>query len=79
METLARLDRILAGGAPDVLVTDVILPDGDGIDHIRGVAERFPALPIIVLSAQNTLTTAVRARQRSGRMSICPNPSTSMR
>ena len=59
VETLARLDRILSGGAPDVLVTDVILPDGDGIDHIRGVAERFPALPIIVLSAQNTLTTAV--------------------
>lgn len=73
VETLARLDRILAGGAPDVLVTDVILPDGDGIDHIRGVAQRFPALPIIVLSAQNTLTTAVRAAE-VGAYEYLPKP-----
>ena len=73
VETLARLDRILSGGAPDVLVTDVILPDGDGIDHIRGVAERFPALPIIVLSAQNTLTTAVRAAE-VGAYEYLPKP-----
>lgn len=73
VETLARLDRVLAGGAPDVLVTDVILPDGDGIDHIRGVAERFPALPIIILSAQNTLTTAVRAAE-VGAYEYLPKP-----
>ena len=73
VETLARLDRILAGGAPDVLVTDVILPDGDGIDHIRAVAEQFPALPIIVLSAQNTLTTAVRAAE-VGAYEYLPKP-----
>lgn len=73
VETLARLDRLLAGGAPDVLVTDVILPDGDGIDHIRGVAARFPALPIIILSAQNTLTTAVRAAE-VGAYEYLPKP-----
>ena len=28
-----------------------LLPDGDGIDHVRNVAERHPTLPIIVLSA----------------------------
>ncbi|WP_230480637.1 nitrogen regulation protein NR(I) [Sphingomonas sp. Leaf21] len=73
VETLARLDRVLANGAPDILVTDVILPDGDGIDHIRGVAERFPALPIIILSAQNTLTTAVRAAE-VGAYEYLPKP-----
>lgn len=73
VETLARLDRVLAGGAPDVLVTDVILPDGDGIDHIRDVALRFPALPIIILSAQNTLTTAVRAAE-VGAYEYLPKP-----
>ncbi|WP_374293956.1 nitrogen regulation protein NR(I) [Sphingomonas sp.] len=71
--TLAQLDRALAGGAPDILVTDVILPDGDGIDHIRTVAERYPALPIIVLSAQNTLTTAVRAAE-VGAYEYLPKP-----
>ena len=59
--SLAELDRMLEAGAPDVLVTDVVLPDGDGIDHLAGIADRFPALPVIVLSARNTLTTAVRA------------------
>ncbi|WP_312489532.1 nitrogen regulation protein NR(I) [Sphingomonas sp.] len=73
VETLARLDRLLVGGAPDVLVTDVILPDGDGIDHIRGIARRFPALPIIILSAQNTLTTAVRAAE-VGAYEYLPKP-----
>ncbi|MET4896008.1 nitrogen regulation protein NR(I) [Sphingomonadaceae bacterium jetA1] len=73
VETLARLDRVLAAGAPDILVTDVILPDGDGIDHIRGVAARFPALPIIILSAQNTLTTAVRAAE-VGAYEYLPKP-----
>ncbi|MFE8583934.1 nitrogen regulation protein NR(I) [Sphingomonas sp. NCPPB 2930] len=73
VETLARLDRVLTGGAPDVLVTDVILPDGDGIDHIRSVAARFPALPIIILSAQNTLTTAVRAAE-VGAYEYLPKP-----
>jgi two-component system nitrogen regulation response regulator GlnG len=72
-DSLAALERSLAGGVPDVLITDVILPDGDGIDHIRGVATRYPALPIIVLSAQNTLTTAVRAAE-VGAYEYLPKP-----
>ncbi len=60
-DRLAALDRLLAAGPPDVLVSDVVLPDGDGIDAMATVVARFPALPIIVMSARNTLTTAVRA------------------
>ena len=53
-----------AGRVPDVLVTDVMLPDGNGLDRVpRAVAARIPTLPVIVLSAQNTLTTAVRATE----------------
>lgn len=61
VETIAALERVLSRGAPDVLVSDVRLPDGDGIDHLASIAARFPRLPVIILSAQNTLTTAVRA------------------
>jgi two-component system nitrogen regulation response regulator GlnG len=70
---LAGLDRALDRGAPDVLVTDVVLPDGDGIDHLARIALRFPALPTIVLSAQNTLTTAVRATE-AGAYEYLPKP-----
>ncbi len=75
-ETLAQLDRMLATRVPDVLITDVILPDGDGIARAQEIGERLPQLPVIILSAQNTLTTAVRA-PRSGLMNISPSPSTS--
>ena len=72
-DSLAQLERTLASSVPDVLITDVILPDGDGIDHVRSVAARFPMLPIIVLSAQNTLTTAVRAAE-VGAYEYLPKP-----
>jgi len=60
-DSLTRLDQLLATSTPDVLISDVVLPDGDGIERMREVTSRFPALPIIILSARNTLTTAVRA------------------
>ncbi|KHA65073.1 MULTISPECIES: nitrogen regulation protein NR(I) [unclassified Sphingomonas] len=72
-DSLAQLERALAVAIPDVLITDVVLPDGDGIDHVRNVAERHPTLPIIVLSAQNTLTTAVRAAE-VGAYEYLPKP-----
>jgi two-component system nitrogen regulation response regulator GlnG len=42
-------------------VTDVMLSDGDGIETLGRVREMRPDMPIIILSAQNTLDTAVRA------------------
>ncbi len=72
-DSLGQLERALAVAIPDVLITDVVLPDGDGIDHVRNVAERHPTLPIIVLSAQNTLTTAVRAAE-VGAYEYLPKP-----
>ena len=43
------------------MLTDVILTDGDGIETLGTVQRLHPAMPIIILSAQNTLDTAVRA------------------
>jgi len=72
-DTLAAMERGLAADRPDVLVTDVVLPDGDGLTHLAGVAQRYPGLPVIVLSAQNTLTTAVRAAE-AGVYEYLPKP-----
>ncbi|WP_445192689.1 nitrogen regulation protein NR(I) [Sphingomonas sp. Tas61C01] len=72
-ETLAQLDRALATSMPDVLVSDVVLPDGDGIARMAEITARMPALPIIILSAQNTLTTAVRAAE-VGAYEYLPKP-----
>ncbi|PKP97272.1 MAG: nitrogen regulation protein NR(I) [Alphaproteobacteria bacterium HGW-Alphaproteobacteria-13] len=58
--SIAERNVWLAGNRPDLIITDVVLPDGDGIDSLPG-AGVDPATPVIVLSAQNTLDTAVRA------------------
>ncbi len=59
--------------APDVMVTDVILPDADGLDLVPAIIEAHPGLPIIVISAQNTLSTAVRATEK-GAFEYFPKP-----
>jgi two-component system nitrogen regulation response regulator GlnG len=58
--SIAERNAWLADNHPDLIITDVVLPDGDGIDSLAG-ANVDPATPVIILSAQNTLDTAVRA------------------
>ncbi|WP_010163821.1 nitrogen regulation protein NR(I) [Sphingomonas sp. PAMC 26617] len=71
--TIAEAEVQLAGRAPDVLVTDVVLPDGNGLDLVERVVASHPGLPVIVLSAQNTLTTAVRSTE-VGAFDYLPKP-----
>ena len=60
-ESLAQRDALLAERRFDVMLTDVMLTDGDGLASIDHVRTQAPDMPVIVLSAQNTLDTAVRA------------------
>ncbi|WP_108790643.1 sigma 54-interacting transcriptional regulator [Erythrobacter sp. Alg231-14] len=58
----AKLDEASANGSMfDAMLTDVMLEDGDGLATLAEVREMAPTMPVIVLSAQNTLDTAVRA------------------
>jgi two-component system response regulator PilR (NtrC family) len=45
----------------DVCLTDMRLPDGDGIDLVREIAERHPELPVAVITAHGSVDTAVEA------------------
>jgi len=71
--TLADADRALGRAMFDVVLTDVVLPDGDGLDRARELTARLPDLPVIVFSARNTLTTAVRAAE-AGAYEYLPKP-----
>jgi two-component system, NtrC family, nitrogen regulation response regulator GlnG len=72
-ETAAEQEALLISYKPDLLITDVVLPDGDGLDLVPSILARFPGLPVIVISAQNTLSTAVRAREK-GAFEYLPKP-----
>ncbi|HVI98625.1 MAG TPA: nitrogen regulation protein NR(I) [Sphingomonas sp.] len=71
--SLGEMRRAIERGLPDVLVTDVVLPDGNGLDAVTTFVRDHPRLPVIVLSAQNTLTTAVRATE-VGAYDYLPKP-----
>ena len=73
VDSAAAMRRELAGGFGEVLVTDVILPDGNGLELVPEILATRPRLPIIILSAQNTLSTAVRATEQ-GAFEYLPKP-----
>ncbi|WP_088310880.1 sigma-54-dependent transcriptional regulator [Novosphingobium sp. B 225] len=72
-DSIAERDRLLALHRFAALVTDVMLTDGDGIETIGQVRAMAPDMPIIILSAQNTLDTAVRASD-TGAFEYFPKP-----
>jgi len=72
-DSVAERDKLLAQGTFDVMLTDVMLTDGDGIETLGEVRELYPSMPVIILSAQNTLDTAVRATS-GGAFEYFPKP-----
>src|ERR1051325_7699310 len=69
----ATLWRWVADGDGDLVITDVIMPDENGLDLIPRIKRVRPDLRIIVMSAQSTLLTAVKAAER-GAFEYLPKP-----
>ncbi|MCC6719501.1 MAG: nitrogen regulation protein NR(I) [Acetobacteraceae bacterium] len=71
--TASMLWRWVEEGEGDVVITDVMMPDGNGLDLIPRIRGLRPDLRVIVMSAQSTLMTAVKATQR-GAFEYLPKP-----
>lgn len=68
-ELLEWVDR----GLGSLVITDVLMPEMNGLDALREIHEVRPDLPVIVMSAQTTLMTAVEADKR-GAVAYFPKP-----
>ena len=69
----ASLWRWVQQGEGDVVITDVVMPDENAFELLPRIRRLRPDLPIIVMSAQNTLMTALKATER-GAFEYLPKP-----
>ncbi|WP_158744622.1 nitrogen regulation protein NR(I) [Acidisphaera sp. L21] len=69
----ATLWRWVEDGEGDLVITDVVMPDENGLDLIPRIRRIRPDLRVVVMSAQSTLMTAVKAAQR-GAFEYLPKP-----
>src|SRR3984957_2240918 len=71
--TAAGLWKMITAGEGSLAITDVVLPDESGFELIPRIKRLRPELPIVVMSAQNTLLTAITAAER-GAFEYLPKP-----
>src|SRR6266516_8070767 len=69
----ATLWRWVSQGEGDLVLTDVVMPDENAFDLLPRIKKLRPDLPVLVMSAQNTFMTAIRASER-GAYEYLPKP-----
>jgi two-component system, NtrC family, nitrogen regulation response regulator GlnG len=69
----STLWRWVEDGEGDLVITDVVMPDENGLDLLPRIKKARPELRVVVMSAQNTLLTAVKATER-GAFEYLPKP-----
>jgi two-component system nitrogen regulation response regulator GlnG len=69
----AGLWRWIAQGEGSLVITDVILPDENAFDLLPRIKRLRPELPVVVMSAQNNILTAITATER-GAYEYLPKP-----
>ncbi len=69
----ATLLKWVSEGEGDLVITDVVMPDENVFDVLPRIRKERPKLPVIVMSAQNNLITAVNAAE-VGAFDYIPKP-----
>ena len=65
--------RWIEEGEGDVVISDVNFPDGDGLELLPSIKRKRSELPVIIISAQNTVMTAIKASEL-GAYDYLPKP-----
>lgn len=72
-EVLAALENATEEDGPQILVSDIRMPGGSGLDLLEKVKEKLPGLPVIIMTAFSDLDSAVSAFQ-GGAFEYLPKP-----
>ena len=72
-EVLSALDSATDEDGPQILVSDIRMPGGSGLDLLEKVKEKLPGLPVIIMTAFSDLDSAVSAFQ-GGAFEYLPKP-----
>src|SRR5437868_3284612 len=73
-DAVARLEEARAGASPyDAVVTDLRMPDGDGLTVLREVRRLLPRTPVVVMTAFGSVATSVEA-MRLGAVTMLEKP-----
>lgn len=73
LQALDELDALHDHDAPQVLVSDIRMPGGSGLDLLAKLRQRLPSLPVIIMTAYSDLDSAVSAFQ-GGAFEYLPKP-----
>lgn len=72
-EVLQALGSVTPEEMPQVLVSDIRMPGGSGLDLLDKLKQQLPALPVIIMTAYSDLDSAVSAFQ-GGAFEYLPKP-----
>ena len=72
-EVIAALSLATEDTGPQVLVSDIRMPGGSGLDLLEQVKKKYPGLPVIIMTAYSDLDSAVSAFQ-GGAFEYLPKP-----
>jgi CheY-like chemotaxis protein/anti-sigma regulatory factor (Ser/Thr protein kinase) len=70
VEALAVLER----QSPDVVLTDMLMPEMDGLQLVQAIRSKYPLVPVILMTAHGSEDIAIQALQR-GAASYVPKKS----
>ncbi len=60
-DSVGEAERLLADNTFDLCLTDMRLPDGNGIALVRHIQSKYPELPVAVITAYGSMETAVES------------------
>ena len=72
-DVLSAIQTCLPEESPQVLVSDIRMPGGTGLELLNAVKEKYPALPVIIMTAYSDLDSAVSSFQ-GGAFEYLPKP-----